>query len=75
MAVRGYLWFIVMPKEVVWVTARRGGDFMWICEDPVFGTSVMIQLEIHGLRPKVVTKDDGVLVHYQSRTNVTIVIF
>ena len=31
---------------------------------------VTVQLDIRELRPKMVTKDDGVLVHYQSRTNV-----
>ena len=30
----------------------------------------LIRVEIHELRPKVVTKDEGVLVHYQSRPNV-----
>ena len=30
----------------------------------------LMRVEICELRPKVVTKDDGVLVHYQSRTNV-----
>ena len=29
-----------------------------------------MRVVIHELRPKVVTKDNGVLVHYQSRTNV-----
>ena len=29
----------------------------------------LMRVEIHELRPKVVTKDKGVLVHYQSRTN------
>ena len=29
----------------------------------------LMRVEICELRPKVVTKDDGVLVHYQSRTN------
>ena len=30
----------------------------------------LIRVEIHELRPKVVTEDKGVLVHYCSRTNV-----
>ena len=34
-----------------------------------------MRVEICELRPEVVTKDDKVLVHYQSRTNVTMVIF
>ena len=35
----------------------------------------LMRVEIRELRPKVVTKDDEVLVHYWSRTNVTMVIF
>ena len=30
----------------------------------------LMRVEIHELRPEVVTEDDDVLVHYQSRTNV-----
>ena len=30
----------------------------------------LMRVEIHELRPKVIAKDDGVLVHYRSRTNV-----
>ena len=30
----------------------------------------LMRVEIRELRPEVVTEDDGVLVHYQSRTNV-----
>ena len=32
--------------------------------------TVTVQLDICEFRPKVVTKDEGVLVHYQSRINV-----
>ena len=35
----------------------------------------LMRVEIRELRPKVVTKDNEVLVHYWSRTNVTMVIF
>ena len=34
----------------------------------------LMRVEIHELRPKMVTEDDEVLVHYRSRTNVTLVI-
>ena len=30
----------------------------------------LVRVEIHELRPEVVTEDNDVLVHYQSRTNV-----
>ena len=30
----------------------------------------LVRVEIHELRPEVVAEDDGVLVHYRSRTNV-----
>ena len=30
----------------------------------------LMRVEIHELRPKAVTEDDGVLVHYRSRINV-----
>ena len=30
----------------------------------------LMRVEIHELRPEVVTEDNGVLVNYQSRTNV-----
>ena len=30
----------------------------------------LMRVEIHGLRPEVVTEDCDVLVHYRSRTNV-----
>ena len=35
----------------------------------------LVRVEIRELRPEVVTEDEGVLVHYLSRTNVTKVIF
>ena len=35
----------------------------------------LVKVEIRKLRPEVVTEDDELLVHYQSRTNVTVVIF
>ena len=28
------------------------------------------KVEVHELKPKMLTKDEGVLIHYQSRTNV-----
>ena len=35
----------------------------------------LMRVEIRELRPEVVTEDDEVLVHYQSRINVTMTIF